>query len=133
MSRHYFLTSALIVLLLISGLPESAFPQGRPYAKYGSSGETIGIFKLAKDPSSCGTWRVITGTIMVVRSQKRNQEVDYRLTVRSVSRLWSFAFSLNVDELPRPDIVNLVTANRRVKLRACEATGPLLVEEITRT
>ena len=133
MTRHYFSISALILLLLITGSLRAVYSQTRPYAKYGSSGETIGMFNLMKNPIPCDTWYVFTGTITSVRSQKRNKEVEYRLIVRTVERLRTFAFSIGVDEIPRTDIVNLVTTNRGVKLRACETTGPWLAVEITRT
>ena len=131
MKRHLFLT-ALIFLLLASVLPRAAAPQSRPYAKYGASGETIGLFNLMKSPTPCGTWHVITGTITGVRSQKREKEIDYRFTLRTSGRLRTLAFTLGVDEIPKPDIVNLVTTNRSVKLRACESSNVLLAEEITR-
>ena len=131
MRRHYFLT-ALIILLLASVLPQTASLQGRPYAKYGSSGETIGLFNLMRGSAGCETWQVITGYITSVRSQKRDKEVDYRVTLRSMGRPQSLAFTIGVDEIPPSDIVNLVTANRSVRLRACETRKGLLAEEITR-
>jgi hypothetical protein len=131
MKRHLFLT-ALIILLPASVLPRAAAPQSRPYAKYGASGETIGLFNLMRSSADCGTWHVVTGTIAGVRSQKREKEIDYRLTLRTAGRLRTFAFTVGVDDIPKPDIVNLATANRSVKLRACESTKFLLAEEITR-
>jgi hypothetical protein len=132
MKRHEYLKSALIILLFIAGLPAAVCAQSRAYAKYGPSGETIGLFNLIKDPVECSKWQVFTGTITSVRSQKRNKDVDYQLTLKTVGRLRTFAFSLGVDEIPRSDIVSLVIQRRFVKLRACETTNLLLVEEITR-
>lgn len=130
MKRHYIQT-ALIILLLALVLPMGSSSQNRPYAKYGSHGETIGLFNLMRGSSNCGSWHVINGTITSVRFQKRDKEVDYRVTFRSLGRLRSFAFTLGVEEIPKADIVNLVTANRSVKLRACDASTMLLAEEIT--
>jgi len=132
MRRHRYIKSAIVILLLVAGLSATVCAQSRPYAKYGSAGETIGLFSLLKDPGGCGNWHVITGKIVTVRSQKRNKEFDYQLTLNVGGRFRIFAFSIGVDEIPRPDITNLVMKGRGVKLRACEGTSFLLVEEITR-
>ena len=85
-----------------------------------------------RSSAGCGRWQIVTGTITGVRTQKREKEIDYRLTLRTAGRLRTFAFILGVDEIPQTHIVNLVTANRSVKLRACESAKFLLAEEITR-
>ena len=132
MRRHHYIKTAIATLLFMAGLSVTVCAQSRPYAKYGSAGETIGLFNLLKDPNECGNWHVITGTIAAVRSQKRNKEFDYQLTLKVGGRFRVFAFSLGVDEIPRADITNLVMKGRGVKLRACEGISFLLVEEITR-
>jgi len=132
MNRHKYQISALIILLLTIGLPASVHMQSSAYAKYGSSGETIGLFNLIKAPVACASWQVITGTIKSVRLQKRNREIDYRVTLKAPDRLRFFAFTLGVDEIPRSDIASLVTKARDVKLRACDTKRSLIAEEITR-
>ena len=132
MKRRHNLKSALIILLLTTGLPVVVCAQSRAYAKYGASGETIGLFNLISTPAACVTWQVITGTIKSVRSQKRNREMDYGVTLKTPDRLRFFAFTLGVDEIPESDITSLVMKARDVKLRACETKRSLLAEEITR-
>jgi hypothetical protein len=133
MRRHHHILSALLILLITAGLSTAVRAQSRPYAKYGAGGETIGLFNLLKNPGGCSTWHVITGTIVTVRSQKQNKEFYYQLTLKLGGRFRIFTFSVGVAELPRPDISNLVTKGRGVKLRACEGPSYLLVEEITRS
>jgi hypothetical protein len=132
MRRHHHIISALFILFFIAGLSTAVRAQTRPYAKYGSSGETIGLFNLLKNPRECSNWHVITGTIVTVRSQRQNKEFDYQLTLKLGGRFRIFTFSIGVDELPRNDISNLVAKGRSVKLRACEGPSFLLVEEVTR-
>ena len=132
MNRHEYLKSALIILLFTAGLPAAVCAQSRAYAKYGSSGDTIGLFNLLRSPVECGRWQAFTGTITSVRLHQRNKDVDYQLTLKTAGRLRTFAFSLAVDEMPRSDIVSLVMQRRFVKLRACETKSLMLVEEITR-
>lgn len=132
MRRHHHIVSAFLSLLFIAVLSTAVCAQSRPYAKYGAGGETIGLFNLLKNPGGCSNWHVITGTIVTVRSHKQNKEFDYQLTLKLGGRFRIFTFSIGVDELPRPDITNLVTKGRGVKLRACEGASFLLVDEITR-
>ena len=132
MKRHKYLISALIILLSTTSLPAVDRAQSRAYAKYGSSGETIGLFNLIRIPAMCVSWQVMTGTIKSVRSQKRNKEMAYEVTLKTPDRLRFFAFSLGVDEIPPSDIASLVMKARDVKLRVCETKRSLLAEEITR-
>src|SRR5215218_4253099 len=120
MERHYYPKSALIILLLSTALPAVVLAQSRAYAKYGSSGETIGLFNLIKSPVACDRWQVITGTITGVRSQKRNDDLEFKFTLNVVGRFRNFAFSLGVDEMSRTDITDLVAKNRKVTVRACQ-------------
>jgi hypothetical protein len=132
MRRHHYIKPALFILLFIAGLSVTVRAQSRPYVKYGSGGETIGLFNLLKDPGRCTDWHVITGNILSVRSQERKEEIRYQLTLKFAGRFRIFAFSIGVDEIPRTDIANLVMKRRGVKVRACEGANFLLVEEITR-
>ena len=132
MKRRYHQKSALIILLLTTSLPAAVRAQSRAYAKYGSRGETIGLFNLIRTPVACRSWQVITGTIKTVRSQKRNKEMDYEVALKAPDRLRFFAFTLGVDEIPRSDVASLVMKTREIKLRACETKRSLLAEEITR-
>ena len=132
MRRHHYIKPALFILLFMAGLPATVCAQSRPYVKYGSGGETIGLFNLLKDTGECGNWHVITGNILSVRLQKRNRELHYQLTLKFAGRFRIFGFSVGVDEIPRPDIANFVIKGRAVKLRACEGMSSLLAEEITR-
>jgi hypothetical protein len=132
MRRHYYIRAALIILLFAAGHLRTGCAQSRPYVKYGSSGETIGLFHLLKDPNRCATWHAIAGKIITVRSHKRKKEFDYQLTLSLDGRFRIFVFSVGVDEIPRADITNLVMKGRGIKLRACEGASFLLVEEITR-
>jgi hypothetical protein len=132
MKRRPYLKSALFILLLKTCLPGAVSAQTRAYAKYGERGETIGLFNLIRTATACVSWQVITGTIKSVRSQKRNKEMDYEVTLRTPDRLRYFVFTLGVDEIPRSDIGSLVMKARDIKLRACETKRSLLAEEITR-
>src|SRR4030095_12150732 len=132
MRRHYYIKYTFLLLLFMAGLSAAVCAQSRPYAKYGASGETIGLFNLLRDPNGGAAGHVSAGTIVTVRSHKQKKEFDYQLTLKLGGRFRIFAFSLGVDEIPRPDTTNLVMKGRGVKLRACEGTSFLLVEEITR-
>lgn len=121
----------LVMTILLCG--QADLSQSRAYAKFGSDGETIGLFNLIKNATRCGSWQVFTGTITSVRSEKRNEEFDYRFTLKTAGKLRLFTFSLGADEIPRADIASLVAKKRGIKVRACERKNRWFVDEIVRT
>lgn len=126
---------ALFKLVLIWLFAAAAVPaQTRPYAKFGPSGETIGLFNLLKDTSGCEKWQSFTGRIVSVHVVLRRKDAEYQFTVRSNPTTFNFGFKLEKDEIPFRDVENLLGKNRTIKIRACRnGNRDWAVEEVVRT
>ena len=52
--------------------------QSRAYVKFGSGGETVGLYNLMKRGVSCGFWQIFEGTVTGVGVEKKEAEAEYR-------------------------------------------------------
>jgi hypothetical protein len=133
MRRHKYLESALIILLLAAGLPDTIYPQSRAYAKFGSNGETVGLYNLMSQSNACGDRKVFEGGVSNFNSWRHGMEIDYRFAIDVGGGQRLFEFTLGVDDISRADIRDLISRSRRVRIRACRSRGRYwAAEEVTR-
>jgi hypothetical protein len=129
MNRRTYLKSILLALLF----PRSFAGQSRAYAKFGSSGETVGLFNLMRDRFAGGSWQVFEGSITGVSVARRDDDVEYRFGLEARgNRSLVVRFTLKRDDLSETDVRALVEKRMRVKVRACRTGRVWTAEEITR-
>ena len=129
MNLHTCLRSVLFALLL----PAALSAQSRAYAKFGSNGETVGLYNLTERSTACGERRVFEGVVSNVNSWKQRSEIHYRFAIALGAGQRSFEFTLSVDEISPADIGNLISRRRRVRVRGCgDKARYWAAEEITR-
>ena len=129
MNRRTWLKSLLLSLIF----SPSMAAQGRAYAKFGSGGQTVGLYNLMKRGASCGFWQVFEGTVAGFSMDKGKTETEYRFALSLGIGLRAFQFTLGLDDISEADIRDLLTKKRGVKVRACRNGRQWLAEEITRT
>ena len=128
MNRRTWLKSLLLGLIL----PPSLAAQSRAYVKFGSGGETVGLYNLMDRGASCVFWQVVEGTIAGFSIDKSKTQIEYRFALNPGVGLRVFQFTLGRDDISDADIRDLLTRKRRVKVRACRNGRKWLAEEITR-
>ena len=124
-----WLKSILFVLLLQPTLQA----QTRAYAKFGRSGETVGLYNLMSQSSACGYRKVFEGVVSNFNSWKQGIEIDYRFAIDVGGGQRLFEFTLGVDDISQADIRDLISRRQRVRIRACRSRGRYwAAEEVTR-
>lgn len=112
--------SDLLKMLAIGLLSASTVgAQSSAYAKFGSAGETIGLFQLMKEPAGCKNWRTVVGDVIHARANVGEREVRYRFSMKSHSWTYAFTFELEKDAIPLRDVQNLLSSRRPLRVRAC--------------
>ena len=127
MNREIFLRSVLIALLL----PAAFAAQSRAYAKFGSEGETVGLYNLSEE--SCDEPKVFEGAVSSVNSWKGRTDIRLRFAIEAHGGQRSFEFTLGMDEISQSDVRGLISRTQRVRIRACRHSGRYwTAQEVTR-
>ena len=124
--------TGLLKLIIIGLFAATIEAQSRPYAKFGSSGETIGLFQLMEEPRECRHWSTVIGGVVMARANVAEKGVVYRFTVRSSSLKYEFVFALEKDASPSRDVQDLLASKRPLRVRACRDHVVWTVDEIAR-
>ena len=117
MKRETFLRSVVIALLL----PAALSAQSRAYAKFGSKGETVGLYNLSKEP--CGELRAFEGSVSSVNWWTGRAAIRFRFAIDVRDGQRSFEFTLGIDEISQSDVRDLISRTHRVRIRACRSSG----------
>ena len=127
MNREMLLRSVLAALLL----PAALSAQSRAYAKFGASGETVGLYNLSEE--SCGEPRTFEGAVGSFNSWKGRTDIRFRFSIDIRGGHRSFEFTLGIDEISQSDVRGLISRTQRVRIRACRNSGRYwAAHEITR-
>lgn len=95
MKRRDFLKPIMLALMLTP----TTSPQSRPYAKFGSSGQTVGLFNLLRKTDACAMRQIFEGTVAAVSARKRTTETVYRFALDGTVGQRVFLFALSSDDM----------------------------------
>ncbi|HEX6125642.1 MAG TPA: hypothetical protein VFZ23_09755 [Pyrinomonadaceae bacterium] len=128
MDRRTYLRSILLALLF----PRTFAAQGRPYAKFGPDGETVGLYNLPRMSETCRVRQLVEGVVAAVSLRKRPTETEYRFALEGTVGQRVYKFVLSPDEMSEVDVQDLISRRQRIRVRACRQAGYWAVEEVTR-
>ena len=129
MNRRTVFTLILLTLVVQSGVSA----QSRAYAKFGASGEALGLYNLHHETEDCKVRQVFDGVVAVVSARKRKSEIRYQFALEGSVGLRVFRVVLGLEDLPDADVRALISRRQRVRLKACRRPGYWAVEEVTRS
>lgn len=111
-----------------------AYSQSNAYAKFDRTGATVGLYNLLSDATGCEASRTFSGTITKVNYDVGDGTYSYTFTLNSAGKRLSISLVVSDDEILQPDVEDLITKNRRVRVRArqCGSGGFWTAEEIRR-
>ena len=128
--RFFLITTTLWILSA-----NLVFAQGNAYAKFDSKGATIGLYNLLADPTGCENSQAFTGTITKVDYEVGESAYSYSFTLAAAGgKRLNINLIVEDDDILQPDVEDLITKNRRVRVRArqCGSGGLWTAEEIKR-
>ena len=121
-----------VTLFLAAGLLSLSSPgQSRPYAKFNSSGEIIGLFNLSEKRSDCRERRSMTGSVRSLRFDDHETDVAVSFIFDIGGRRRFVEFTIGREAIPKADVESLL-ANKSARVTACLNSGKWLAEEITK-
>lgn len=133
MSQVKRLSLYLLVIWFLS--TAIVLAQGNAYAKFNSGGETIGLYNLLSDPTGCESSRLLSGSITKVSYEIGASSYSYSFTLNpGGGKRFSINLIVTDEEILQPDVEDIITKNRRVRVRArqCGSGGIWTAEEIRR-
>ena len=127
MNRSRYINLVLAVVLFSL----SSAGQSRPYAKFDSSGEIIGLFNLSEKRSDCRERRSMTGSVRSLRFDEHDTDVAVSIIFDTGGRRRFIEFMMQREAIPKADVESLL-ANKGARVTACLNSGKWLAEEITK-
>ncbi len=110
----------------------SSLGQSRPYAKFSSSGEIIGLFSLSEKRSDCRDRRSMVGSVRSLRFDERETDVTVSFTFETGGSRRFIAFTVGREAIPKADVESLLSTKNISRVTACLNNGKWLAEEITK-
>ena len=128
MNRSRYINLVLAVVLFSL----SSAGQSRPYAKFDSGGEIIGLFNLSEKRSDCRERRSMTGSVRSLRFDEHDTDVSVSFIFDIGDKRRFVAFTMQREAIPKTDVENLLETKNTSRVTACLKSGKWLAEEITK-